>query len=328
MPEHITLTEEELTQGRYVIEQDAPTVEPIDKTDRDVGALRDVQTGLDLLQQSLDQRAKEFGVVAPKLERPIFPRVLTDAHFEVLKGVFGSGNLEPFVIPKPGQLTEDYFKMMYPDNWTHEDEVRGLRSFFPRHFLEQVVSHKTGPESETWKDAYLRVFRQESREHRDSIILTESIIKPEEKLMNAQQYGSTEGEDEALDPLLPLIKSVFGPSSNRFAHTHQDITNKLLPAVKEQITRNFVAKGLMVPNFDVILTPALVSNLQTTLFHPENSITEPDEWSCSSLLGQDGSVLDSRIVVGSCREGGAAYVAFSGSVNPFCGFRLSVVIRP
>jgi len=77
----------------------------------------------------------------------------------------------------------------------------------------------------------------------------------------------------------------------------------------------------------VILTPAIVSNLQTTLNHPENSQTNTSEWASTILLKQDGTDSGYRLVVGYSGDGGAGYVddGHRGDRWGSRGFRLSVV---
>jgi len=324
---HISLTPEELSQY-YVVEDTRPVYKPREKTVRDTGVIRDIQAKLDLLQQALDQRAKEFGVTAPKLERPILPKEFTSAHLEAIQELFGTDTIEPFVLPRPDQITDEYMDIMFPATQPEADKVRGLVSYRPVWWNREADKDVVGPVTETLGSAYLRSFRGEAAELQGALVLTESITKP--RYENDRQYGSVEGMDDTLDSLLPLIREVFGPSANRFNLSWDQITTELIPVVKDKISSTFTAKGLSMPNFEVILNPALANNLQMTLNHPENSSTNTCEWSNTTLLKQDGSDSGPRLLAGYSVDGGAAFVGSYVRLAQWSGlgFRLSVVLRP
>ena len=246
---------------------------------------------------------------------------------EALAEVFKGEELDRVAMPKPEELTDEYFAKMYPATQRETDTARGLVSYRSNWWNQSANKDVVGPAEETWGQAYERSMRAEAeRFAEDSIIITESIQKPKYK-DGSQQYGTKEGDDAGTDPLLPLIKEVFGENANRFNLSWDDITEKLLPKVKEKIQDEFAGKHLSVQNFEVILTPAIISNRQMTDLRPENSQTNTSEWTSTIMLKQDGTDSGNRLVVGSSENGGAGCVNYDhrGSRWDGRGFRLSVV---
>jgi hypothetical protein len=245
---------------------------------------------------------------------------------EALAEVFKGEELDKVAMPKPEELTDEYFDNMYPATQREDDTSRGLVSYRPSWWNQATNKDLVGPAEETWGQAYARSMKSEAEQFGDSIILSESIQKPKYK-DGSQQYGTKEGDDADADPLLPLIKEVFGEKANRFNLTWDDITTKLLPKVKEKIQEALAGKHLPIPNFEVILTPALISNRQMTEQRLENSQTNTYEWSSTTLLKQDGTDSGYRLVAGYSEDGGAGYVGGSRRGYRWSdrGFRLSVV---
>ena len=253
---------------------------------------------------------------------------LSPEYIEALSEIFKGETLDTITLPKPEELTDEYFSKMYPETQRDEDTAKGLVSYRPSWWKDKADASIVGSAEEIWGQAFIRSMQSEATQLQDSLLLTESIQKPN-YTGGSQQYGSKEGADATLDPLLPIIREVFGEEANRFNLSWDQITNDLLPKVKEKITSSFTAKGLPIPNFDVILTPALVSNIQTTLNHPENSQTTTYEWSSTPLLKQDNTDSGLRLVVGYSGRGGAGYVYgyHRGGSWDYDGFRLSVVFK-
>ena len=137
--------------------------------------------------------------------------------------------------------------------------------------------------------------------------------------------------DEAAKRLAAsLDKEKLKTIAGHFNLSWDDITEKLLPEVQEKILNEFSKRGLSIPDFDVVLTPAIVSNLQMTLNHPENALTSTSEWTSTCLLNQIGTDSGSRLLVGYSENGGAGYVDDAHRVDRWGdrGFRLSVVFGP
>jgi len=247
-------------------------------------------------------------------------------YIEALSEVFKGEKLDLTAMPKEEELTDEYFDKMYPVKQRAEDTTRGLTSYRPNWWNESSNKEITGPDKETWGQAFERSMRAEAEQFKESVIFTESIQKPKYK-DGKQQYGTIEGTEPDKDPLLPIIQKVFGKKANRFNLTWDQITNELLPKVKEKIKDEFAGRCATIPDFEVILTPAIVSNLQTTLNHPENSQTNTSEWTSTILLKQDGTDSGYRLVAGFSEDGGAGFVYYVPRENRWNGrgFRLSVV---
>ena len=260
-------------------------------------------------------------------------------YVEMLSEVFKGEKLDLTAMPKAEDLTKEYFDKMYPVKQRAEDTARGLTSYRPDWWAETADAAFTISEKEeeaskgkkkrsTRGELYVASMKSEAARFGGSLLFTESIQKPNYK-DGTQQYGTTEGTETDKDPLLPVIQEVFGEEANRFNLTWDQITNELLPKVKEKIQNEFVGKRITVPNFEVILTPALVSNLQTTLNHPENSQTNTYEWTSTILSKQDETDSGYRLLVGDSETGGAGCVDGAHRENRWDdrGFRLSVVFE-
>jgi len=238
--------------------------------------------------------------------------------------VFHGEAMDKIRMPKPEELTDEYFERMYPENERQEDVARGLKS--ETHGWWKNKTSNFEPAEETKGQAYKRSMIGEAVRLGGKSLLTETIQKPKFR-DDFPQYGTTKGIDVTKDPLLAIVKEVFGERAKRFNHRWDELTEKLLPAVKNKIAEKLKNKGLAVPEFGVILTPAVVSNLQMTYLRPENSRTDTAEWTSTILLKQDGSETDSCLWVGLSDHGGAAAVDGTpcGSKGIRLGFRLSVV---
>ena len=253
---------------------------------------------------------------------------LSPEYIEALSEVFKGETLEKIDLPKPEELIDKYFAKMYPETQREEDTAKGLVSYRPSWWKDKADKFIVGSAEETWGQTYVRSMKSEAAQLQGALLLTESIQKPK-YTDGSQQYGSKDGLDSTVDPLLPVIQEVFGDKANRFNLTWDKINNDLIPKIKERITAAFIKKGLPIPNFDVILTPALASNIQTTLNLPANSQTNTAEWSSTPLLKQDNTDSGRRLLVGNSDRGGAGYVFGDHRGNSWDndGFRLSVVFK-
>ena len=253
---------------------------------------------------------------------------ISPEYMEALAEVFKGEDLDKVSMPKPEELTDEYFDKMYPETQRAEDKDRGLVSYRPSWWNNAADKGIVGPAEETWGQVYARSLKAEAERFGGKILVTESIQKPNYK-DGSQQYGTVEGNDAAKDPLLPIIQEVFGEKANRFNLSWDDITTKLTPKVKEKIKAAFASKHLSVPNFEVILTPALASNRQMTEQRPKNCQTNTFEWTSTILLKQDGTDSGDRLLVGDSGHGGAGCVngARRGDWWYLRGFRLSVVFE-
>jgi hypothetical protein len=158
------------------------------------------------------------------------------------------------------------------------------------------------------------------------LILLDPAVKPEFR-NGKQHYGSIAGTDPSLDPLLPLFQECFGRDASRFSHSWDDLNEKLLPLAKKKIEERFVKEGLPIPDFDVILVPALLDNQEMTLHNPKSSSTDTLEWTSTPLLDDSGADTNRRLIVGHSDDGGAGNVCGGdrGRRYGFRGSRLAVV---
>jgi len=333
-PKYFTLTPEEL-KG-YVVEE-KPEQPKSDKRDRGKIALKEIRESIEILKQALNQRATEFGLPVPKLDLPPLPPDFTKEHLEALNEVFGSNNLEATVCPKPEELTDEYFQMMYPATQRTEDTARGLKSYHPGWWdktasegfcITSEEAEKTGKVQATWGELYTKSMQAESTQLGSTVLLSEIIQKSNYKDGN-QHYGTKEGTDSTKDNLLPIIKEVFGNTANRFNLTWDQITQELIPKLKEKVLQAFQTKGLKEKDIEIIITPAIVSNLQTTLKHPTDSKTSTYDWTSTPLINQYDKDSGDRLLVGCSVDGGAGYVSdvLPGGRWNDGGFRLSVVLK-
>jgi hypothetical protein len=290
-----------------------------------------------VLQKRLSDRGKRYDITVPTLEIPDIPKGFTPEHQKAMMEVFGENNLEPIIMPSAEQITGDYLAMMYPEKQSHEDNKNGLTNKRGDWWAKTAESAFTISEKEekdskgkkkraTWGELYVDSMKGEANRWGGSLIFSESIQKPNYK-EGSQQYGTAEGIEADKDPLIPLIQEIFGENANRFNLSWDDIANKLLPKVKEKIQEVFESRDLAILNFEVILTPATINNLQTTLNHPENSQTNTYEWTSTVLLKQDGTDGGNRLLAGHSENVGAGYVVSGRRGNGWNdrGFRLSVV---
>ena len=261
---------------------------------------------------------------------PELPDTLQPEHLLALNEIFGKDKLEDVVLPKSEDLTDSYFDLMYPATQQEKDTAKGLVSYRPDFWSQKADASLVGSTGETWGDVFVRSMKEEAKKFTGVALFTESIQKPI-YTDSKQQYGTKAGADATKDPLLPLIREVFGMDANRFSLSWDQINEKLIPAVTKAIQAKLRSTGKApLPNFEVILTPALASNLSMTLKHPENSQTNTYEWTSTPLLKQDGTDSGRRLVVGHSGLGGASYVGYDHRDNGIgvVGFRLSVVFRP
>ena len=281
------------------------------------------------LTTHLHKRFVDAGIPMTAPDVPTIESLKTE-HIKSLEGVFGEDNLEAAFVPHPEQLTDSYFNVMNPAKQQKKDTAAGLTSYRPSWWTEDVNHDVIGLAAETWGAAYLRSMRREAADLQDTIIFSETIAKPNYH-SGEQFYGTQEGEDSTKDALLPIIREVFGTKANRFILSWDQINEKLIPAVTKAIQAKLRSTGKApLPNFEVILTPALASNLSMTLKHPENSQTNTYEWTSTPLLKQDGTDSGNRLFVGFSGNGGASSVDYNHRDNSAggIGFRLSVVFRP
>lgn len=334
-PKYFIHTPEEL-EGYTLVETEPEPPNP-DKNREKRTNLKEIKDNITSLQDALNQRAKEFGLSAPKLDLPPLPPDFTKEHLEALNEIFGQGNLEATVCPTLEQLTDQYFQMMYPETQRDEDTARGLKSYQPDWWnktagagfsITDEEAERTNQTRATWVELYTKSIHTEVNTLQNTILLTETIQKPDYK-NGTQHYGTKEGKDETKDKLLPIIRQIFGDTANRCNLTWDQFNQELIPKLKEEVLKKFQSKKLKLTNIEIIITPAIVSNLQTTLKHPSDSQTNTSDWSSTPLIDQYDKDSGHRLVVGDSGVGGAGYVdrVRRGLGWDGVGFRLSVALK-
>ncbi|MBU2508832.1 hypothetical protein KKE33_00405, partial [Patescibacteria group bacterium] len=289
-----------------------------------------VESAKEKLQTNLNERFKEFDSTHTfEFSNPEnIPENLTPEHIEVINEVFGQ-NTESTLIPKPEELhnlDDEYQRVMYPEKQQDSDTKKGLTSYRPDHFTQSAK--ETTKQEESWQEAYMRSMNEEMETLGGSLVLYETTQKPNYK-EGKQHYGTKEGDEPSKDPLLHIFKQAFGKDANRFNHSWDDIQDKLIPMVRNLIIKQFKDKNLPVPDFDVILAPATLFNLQTTLHNPENSGTSTYEWSSTPLTDKDQNDSGRRLRVGGSERGGSSGVGDDHRDSYWVsgGARLAVVLR-
>jgi len=293
------------------------------KTEEEPKETRKIGESLKQLQDSLNQRAKELGFATPKLDLPRL-RDVSREHLAVFEKFLG-GQLDASTIPEVRDWN-DYLKIMYPKKQRKSDKKNGLVSYHPD-WWEQNIDEGVVGGKEKCREAYRRSIEVEAESLQGRVFLTEAIQKPN-YIDGTQQYSTKEGTDASQDKLLPIIQEVLGSGNNRF-NLNWDQVNQVAVRVKEKITEELQAKRLAIPDFDIMITPAIISNLEMTLRHLENSSTTTYEWSSTPLLKMDKKDSGCRLLVGRSDDGGAGYVsdAVRGDAWVNGGFRLSVVLK-
>ncbi|MFA4845574.1 MAG: hypothetical protein WC654_03380 [Patescibacteria group bacterium] len=232
----------------------------------------------------------------------------------------------------PEEVTAELDKIPYvaehfPLTQSAEDTARGLTRTRPS-WWEDVPTVKVDgkPIASTNGLAYLRAIARQQDSLKGSTILLDTAIKPH-YTNGSQHYGSTEGTDESLDPLLPLFREVFGETSNRFNHTHTDLTTKLLPKLKEKLTEHFTSKGLPTIPFEVTLTPFHSDQQFMVSDSRESSSTNCYEWTSTPLIDQNGTGAGRFLLAGGSERGGSGCVDVypPSDGRDFRGARLAVV---
>jgi len=319
-PRYFTLTPEQL--AGYEVEEN--TLRPDKKEPLDKKLPVEIKESVVALRQALADRAAEFGLTPPKFDLPPLPPDFSTEHLAVFEKFLGA-HLEVSTVPEV-ENWDEYFRMMYPEGKRPNDEQKGLVSYLPDWWKKVANTNIVGG-PEKWGTSFIRSIKIDAEASKGQLFLTEAIQKPN-YTNGKQQYGTKEGADDTQDYLLPIICEVLGDGKNRFSN-NWDQVNLVAAKVKEKIVAELTAKRLFVPDFDVKITPAIISNLEMSLRHPENSTTTTSEWCSTPLLKQDNADSGYRLFVGRSGSGGAGCVRYAGRGSAWLngGFRLSVVLK-
>lgn len=237
----------------------------------------------------------------------------------------------------PEQVTAEldrlpYVQEHFPSAQSETDTAHGLTRHRPS-WWGQTATLNEGTASEktiapTWGLAYVRSIASEIQDLRGSTILMDTATKPRH-IDGSQHYGSPEGTDPSLDPLLPLFQEVFGEGTNRFNHTFDELQTRLLPVLKAKIEAHLVSKGLSSTDFDVILAPFHTDQAFMENDSPESSSTNTWEWTGTPLMDANLSPTGHRFLAGYSDGGGSGCVFdyHPSDRNDGGGARLAVVVR-
>ncbi len=266
------------------------------------------------LENALNNRAEELGVsLRFSLPLPKIPKNLLPEHLTIIKKLF-QGKCEPMSLPTSKALhllDKEYQDLMYPVSSSAKDTLRGLislRSSVFDHLACMAVGIKS---NKPLSQLLFYAMAEELQTLGNSLVLFETTLKPNRVDYCKQHYGTIEGTDPAQDPLLPYFQEVFGKDTNRFGHSRDDLQTRLLSRIKEEIEKRSRDYGLSIPEFEVILTPAVAFNLYATFFRPELSQTNTFEWSSTVFRDDKDNGREYQLCVGSSMLGGAADVDFS-----------------
>jgi len=282
------------------------------------------------LDANINHRFSEQGrLETVTIKPPELPPGLTQEHLDTVREALSGGKgFEERVLPTLDDLRnldETYVGAMYPETQSEADKTRGLVSYRPSWWKDNA-DKALSASGQTFGAVYLRSIRKELEALGGSLVQLDTATKPS-YTDGKQQYGTKEGTDPAADPLLSLFKEAFGSDANRFSHSWDDLETKLLPLAKRKIAEALKAKGLSKVDFEVILVPATLDNLEMTFNHPESSSTNTWEWTSTTLMDDSGNDTGRRLVVGYSGSGGAGYVDYvaRGDSLGSLGARLAVV---
>lgn len=305
-----------------------PELSRTEKPNEDVGEM--IEKSRRELQDAFNAHFKEFD---PELHfdfsLPSCPEKLTTEHLGALERFFGSDKLKPILIPTLAELKNldtPYTRVMYQGVCPGSD---GLPLYNTSQFEDRAELEGFDFQNETWQEAYLRNMRREIQALNGSLVLVETIQKPN-NIHGSQQYGTKEGTDSTKDPLLAIIHKTLGKNANRFNHSWDDLQTKLIPKIKERIKKLFQDQGLSIPDFEVQLCPASIFNLETTLFNPQIPTTNTSEWTSTALMDAQNKDSGNHLSVGISSMGGASNIVAETQRygHAHMGFRLAVVFPP
>ena len=307
-----------------------------------------VERGVDFRTTAKTQAAKLKERRGLNLEFVPSAPEISPEQLAAINEFFGSGNLEPLVLPTPEQFNTKYAEAMYPAAESADDEARGTTNHHPSWWKQAAEANYQITPDETWGAVYVRSMQAEllklqtTSHGANPVILQESIQKPN-YIDGKQSYGTIEGREFDKDPLIPILQKCFGIGAKRFGHSHDELTitfandaekqsflaerqqeytakgwgdytftrqtlESPLTLVQRQIKRVFKDKSLPALKFEVRLAPAISFNLQTVLDHPENSKINTWEWSADTILDKNSEDSGFRLNVGNSDVGGAGNV--------------------
>lgn len=266
-------------------------------------------------------------VLQNTLEKPIISKEFSKEQMDVFTDFFGDSNLSVTMMPAPEKLTDEYFEVMYPYKKDDRDSKAGLMSFRPEWWDEILDNVSSSLHKWTWQHAFIKATKKQASQLKRSILLTETIQKPNLFVSERYYYGSQEGNDRDLDPLQPYIEELIGEGYTRFDLSANLVEHSLIPLLKDRLEDEFIKSGLELPDYDIIMTPAIIFNQFSTLINNSSTQTDGYEMSSTEYIDND---RNSRIFICGCAiSGGASYIGEldRDESTDNCGFRLSIVLK-
>ena len=291
---------------------------------------------------------QEFHITPPEV-----PKDWTLEHIAILNDIFGKKNLEPRILPTVDdfsaeddrEVMEKYFDMMYPKDIhtppdgspkirTHPyEQDNGLISLrlIEWHSGDAIISGLAQADEFTWGDVYMRSMREELEDIGGKVVFMETLQKPHHYSFDSMGrlfYGDLFGGQPQDDPLLAVFCDAFGPNTTRLWHSWESLTTKVIPRIEKNIQKQFMTHGKTVPPFKVMILPALLNNLDVTLYHPKQSQAKMSEWASDIVKNKDGQDRGIRMNVGSPDSGGASGIGLymKDAHSKEIGVRFAVVL--
>ncbi len=269
------------------------------------------------MNHGLNKRFADFGSsMSFDIQWPEIPEEWTKEHVQILHEIFGENNLEPRIVPTPDDLHDlnfEYLKIMYPEAEISSDGERLKAETNAYDRANGLVSFSVDPQLNNRTTAknrnnFIRILRyresmaNELKNIGGKVIFMETIQKPLQE--NDSYYGKEYDAQENDDNLLSFFLSALQNSSDRFWYSWVDIETDVIPKIEKKIEKCFLEHELPVPKFTVMMIPALMNNLDMTLYHKEQSLSKFNEWSSTRVEGKPEECL----ISGRSIRGGASYV--------------------
>ena len=91
-------------------------------------------------------------------------------YIEALSEIFKGETLDTITLPKPEELTDEYFSKMYPETQRDEDTAKGLVSYRPSWWKDKADASIVGSAEEIWGQAFIRSMQSEATQLQDSLL--------------------------------------------------------------------------------------------------------------------------------------------------------------
>ncbi len=266
----------------------------------------------------------------------ITPAEKYSEHIDAIKELI-FGQFEPFITDpaEDGDMNHEKFLSLFPEitesQWNALPDKDKTLVNFRSHLWQRSpgvysLVHQPGSiMSEVMERSLIKDAKEVAEKY--SLLVTETIIRPNslEGEVMGEHYGSYSGSIENLDP---IAKMIGGGSNLRFNRVGMWLISNTFPKLKNIIQKKWNEEGLSLPNFEVILTPALVNRRLNEEF-PGLSQVKTSELSGTFVVSHDGYKSNMRILVGGSENGGAGSLYTTTNENVYTpsqttGFRITI----